>query len=48
MSVLYDNVRSDGPRNRQEYKSFEMYAVTIKISMTEYHNWINGQVYHLF
>ena len=27
---------SDGPLNSQEYKSFEIYAVTIKISMTEY------------
>ena len=39
---------SDGPINSQEYKSFEIYAVTIKISMTEYHHWINGQAYHLF
>ena len=28
----------DGPINSQEYKRFEMYAVTIKISMTEYHH----------
>ena len=39
---------SDGPINSQEYKSFVIYAITIKISMTEYHHWINGQVYHLF
>ena len=26
---------SDGPINSQEHKSFEMYAVTIKISVTE-------------
>ena len=26
---------SDGPINSQEYKSFEIYEVTIKISMTE-------------
>ena len=39
---------SDGPINSQKYKSFEIYAVTIKISMTEYHHWINGQTYHLF
>ena len=32
----------------QEYKSFKIYAVTIKISMTEYHHWINGQPHHLF
>ena len=32
MSVLYDGVRSsDGSINSQEYKSFEIYAVTIKI-----------------
>ena len=29
---------SDGSINSQEYKSFEIYVVTIKISMTEYHN----------
>ena len=29
---------SDGQINSQEYKSFEMYAVTGKISMTEYHH----------
>ena len=28
---------SDGPLNSQEYKSFEIYVVSIKISMTEYH-----------
>ena len=39
---------SDGQINNQEYKSFEIYAVTIKIYMTEYHHWINGQAYHLF
>ena len=33
----------DGPINSQEYNSFEMYAVNIKISMTDYHHWINGQ-----
>ena len=38
---------SDGPINSQECKSFEIYAVTIKIFMTEYHHWINGQA-HLF
>ena len=25
----------------QEYKNFDIYAVTIKISMTEYHHLIN-------
>ena len=39
-------VNFDGSINSQEYKSFEIYAVTIKISMTEYHHWINGQAYH--
>ena len=34
MPVLYDDVHS------QEFKSFEIYAVTIKISMTEYHHWL--------
>ena len=47
MSVLYDDVRVDGvPINRHEYRSFEIYVVTIKISMTEYHHWINRQAYH--
>ena len=36
---------SDGPIYSQEYQSFEINAVTIKISMTEYHHWINGQTY---
>ena len=42
MSVLYSTVStmyvwwcSDGSINSQEYESFEIYAVTIKISMTE-------------
>ena len=39
---------SDGPTNSQEYKRFEIYTVTMKISMTEYHHWINGQAHHLF
>ena len=39
---------SDGPLNSQEYKSFKIYAVCIKISMTEYHHWINDLVDHLF
>ena len=33
---------SDGPINSQEYTRFEIHAVSIKISMTEYHHWING------
>ena len=39
---------STGPINSQEYKSLEIYAVAIKISMTEYHHWINGLVDNLF
>ena len=39
---------STGPINSQEYKSFEMYAVFIKISMTEYYHWIEGLEDHLF
>ena len=38
MSVLYDDI-SDGPINSQEYKSFEIYAVSSKISMTEYRHY---------
>ena len=33
---------SDGPINSQEYKSFEIYEVTIKISTTEYHHCLWG------
>ena len=47
MSVLYDDVQMDQEYS-QEYKSFEMYAVFIKISMTEYHHWMNDLVDHLF
>ena len=39
---------SDGPLNSQEYKSFELYALSVKISMTECHHWINDMVHHLF
>ena len=39
---------SDGPLNSQEYKSFEIYAVSLKISMTEYPYWINELADHLF
>ena len=46
MSVLY--LCSEGSVNSQEYKSFEKDAVTIKISMTEYHHLINRQTYGLF
>ena len=39
---------SDGPLNSQEYKSSEIHAISINISMTEYHHWINDLVDHLF
>ena len=39
---------SEGLMNSQESKSFEIDAVTIKKSMTEYHHWINGLADHLF
>ena len=39
---------AEGPINSQEYKRFEIYVVTIKISMTEYYHWINVQAHHLF
>ena len=39
---------SDGYVNSQDYKSSEMYAVTIKISMTEYYHSINCQADGLF
>ena len=44
MSVLYNDVQID-QNNSQKFKSFDIYAVTIKIFMTEYHHLINGQVY---
>ena len=44
MSVLYNDVQMEQPGMQQ----FEIYAVTIKISMTEYHHWINSQAHHLF
>ena len=47
MSVLYNDVQID-TINSQEYKSFEIDAITIKISMTEYHHVINRQTYGLF
>ena len=34
--------------NSQAYKSFEIYTVTIKISMTECHHFINCSSYDLF
>ena len=38
MSVLYDDVQMDHLPSRAQFKSFEIYAVSIKISMTEYHH----------
>ena len=37
MSVLYDDVQN-GPIHSQEYNSFDIHAVTINISMIEYHH----------
>ena len=48
MSVLYNDDQNDGPWNNQEYKSVEIYALSIKISMTEYHHYKNDLVDHLF
>ena len=42
MSVLYNDVQMD------HYTSFEIYAVTIKISMTAYHHLIHRQTDGLF
>ena len=48
MSVLY-NDGQQGSIKSQEYKSFEINDVTIKISMTKYHHWIlNSLIHHLF
>ena len=51
MSVLYKRC-SEGLINSQEYKTFEIYAVTIKIHvhvcMTEYHHLINRLAHGLF
>ena len=46
MSVLYNDVQKG--QCSQECKSFEIDAVTIKKSMTEYHHWINELAAHLF
>ena len=39
------NIMEARLKNSQEYKSFEMDAVPIKISMTEYHHLINRHIY---
>ena len=48
--VVYDDVQIDrnNKKKNRNTTSFVIYSVTIKISMTEYHHWINGQAYHLF
>ena len=43
---MYDDVQKDQQPGIQ--KIFEIYEVSIKISMTEYHHWINDLVDHLF
>ena len=43
MSMVYDDQMDI--INSQECKSFEIYEVTIKISITEYHHWINGKAF---
>ena len=48
MSVLYDDVQMGQYLYSQEYKSCYIYAVAIKIYMTEYHHWIKSRAYHLF
>ena len=47
MPVLYNDVHMDS-KNSQEYKSFDIYVVTIKISMTEYRYLINSLAHGLF
>ena len=39
---------AEGSINSQEYNSFQIDAVSINISMTEYRHWINDLVDHLF
>ena len=46
MFVLYDDVQMDQQTARNT-KVLDIYAVTIKISMTEYHHWRNCQAYQL-
>ena len=48
MSVLYDDAQMDQYTDRNTNYSIEMYAVTIKMPVTEYHHWINSQIYNLF
>ena len=39
---------SDGSINNHEYKSFEINAVSIMISITKYRHWTNRQTYGLW
>ena len=47
MSVLYNDVQMSHWTDEQPgIQKFEISAVTIKISMNEYHHWINHQTYN--
>ena len=48
MCCNYNDVHAEGSVNSQEYKRFEMYAVTIKISTSDYHHLINRLAHGLF
>ena len=48
MSVLYNDVQMDWSINSQECKCFDIYGVTIKEPMTEYHHSTNGLAHGLF
>ena len=48
MLYTYNDVQNGRSINSQECKSFDIDAVTIKNSMTEYHHRINGLAHHLF
>ena len=45
--VVYNDVQKD-KKTAGNTNSFEVYAVTIKISMTEYHHLINSLAHGLF
>ena len=48
MSVLYNDIQKGQYYSQELQKSFEIYAVTIKISMTEYHHLKNIPAHGLF
>ena len=48
MSVLYNGGHDVQMEYSHECKSFDIYIVTIKISMTEYHHSINRKAHGLF